>query len=284
TKGDVEDLDLLLVEATAAQSDDIQGSQACAVADNAAERDDVGLHTGHAADHGGPADADELVNGRGAANNGVVTDADMTAHDGVVRDDDMAAQRAVMRDVDHRHQQTVGAHRGDSLACHGAAMDRAVLPHLGPGADHAAGWLALVFQVLRRQPYGAERKQHHARFDTGMALHHHMRHEARSVLDHHIRANGAKGADMDTGPDLGRWMNIGCRVDNHLLLRMGHDDFGAGIHAIEVPFVWLRKRGAGRLWAGRCATNSMIVARCFERRPVTPCFTWNFGDFTAQGG
>src|SRR5580692_55935 len=160
-EGGVQLADLLLVEAAPLQADHVQPGQMRTIADDAAEWDHVGFDTRHAADHCRAADAYELMDCRRAADHRMIADADMPTHHRVVGDDDMVAQLAIMRDMRHRHDQAVGTNARGANAGRGAAMDGTVLADLRPRADLATRRLAVVFQVLRFQPNGAEGKQHH---------------------------------------------------------------------------------------------------------------------------
>ena len=158
-EGGSHDVDLRAVITAAAQADDVQPGEPGAVSHHAAERNHVGLDPGHPTDHGGAADADELVDRRGPADHGVVADLDMPAHHHVVGNNHPVADGAIMRHVHHRHQQAVRPHPGDAGAGDGAAVDGDVLAHHGAVAEFGAGRLAGVFQVLRRHADGAERIQ-----------------------------------------------------------------------------------------------------------------------------
>ncbi len=157
-EGNVQPMDRGFVEAAAAQADDVQRSEAGAVADNASERDHVPLDARDPADHRRPADANELMDRRRAADHGVLADADVPTHYGIVRYDDVVADLAIVRDVDDGHQHAVGAHAGHADAGRGATVDGAMLPHQGAWADLAAGGFVLVFHVLRGKANGAERE------------------------------------------------------------------------------------------------------------------------------
>ena len=160
----------------------------------------------------------------------------MAAHDGVVGDDDMIAQRAIMRDMRHRHQHAVGAHHGDALAGRGAAMNGAVLADLGARADHAAGWLALVFQVLRRQANRAERIQHHAGADAGVPVHHDMGDEIGPIPDDRVRTNRAERADLHANAKLRAGGNRRARMDADAggnLARSGIGNIDDCIHSVS---------------------------------------------------
>ncbi len=226
----VQQLDLGLVEATPLQADDIEPGQPGAVADHAAERDHVRLDPGYATDHGRAADPDILMDRRRSADHRMVGDRDMAAHHDIVGDDHVIAHGAVMRDMGHRHQQAVGAHPGDPLAGHRAAMDRAVLAHLGARADLAARRLAGIFQVLRREADGAERIQHHVRADPRVPVHDHMRHQLDAVIDRHVRADRAEGPDPDPHTQLGAACDHGGGMDDSTG-RPQRNRVGHGIHS-----------------------------------------------------
>ena len=64
------------------------------------------------------------------------------------------------------------------------------------------------FQILRRQPHGAERVQHHIGADICVAIDHHMRKQPHAGADFDIRA------DLAPGPDLGTGIDPGGRIDD----------------------------------------------------------------------
>src|SRR6185312_4925741 len=72
-------LDLLAREAAALHADDVEAGEPRPVAHHRAVGDDVALDAGHAADHCVLADADELMHGAEAAEDGIVADHDVTA-------------------------------------------------------------------------------------------------------------------------------------------------------------------------------------------------------------
>lgn len=64
-----------------------------------------------------------------AANDGVVTDADVPSKEGIVGDDHKVPEGAVVRDVRAAHEEATIAHARDAPAPFGARMDCGVLPH-----------------------------------------------------------------------------------------------------------------------------------------------------------
>src|SRR5215469_11827167 len=161
----VQQLHLRLVEATPLQADHIQAGQTGPIADDAAERDHVGLDAGHAANHGGATNTHELMDRSGPADHGMIGDRHVTTHHRIVGNDHMIADGAIMCDMRHRHQHAVAADTRNSLPGHRAAVDGTMLAHLRACTDLATRRLAGVFQVLRREAHGAEGIQYHVRTD-----------------------------------------------------------------------------------------------------------------------
>ena len=86
-------------EAAPLQADDIEAGERGAVAERDAEGDDVVLDAREAADEGVGADADELMRGGAAAENGEIADLAMAGQHHVVGEDDALADAAIMRDM-----------------------------------------------------------------------------------------------------------------------------------------------------------------------------------------
>ncbi len=214
------------------EADDVEAGEAGAIADHAAERNDVGLDAGDAADHRGTADTDILVKRGRPHDHRMVADADMATHHRVVRDDDVVAERAVVRDMCHRHQQAIGADPGDAVATDAGAMDGAVLAHLSAGADLATCRLVAVFEVLRRQADRAEGVEHDLGADARVAIDHDMRDELRAVLDDGVGTDGAVRADAHAGAEFGATLDDGGGVDGGAC-GVRHDQAGGGIHGTD---------------------------------------------------
>ena len=189
----MQQLDLRPVETASLQPDDIQPGQPRAVADYAAEWNDVGLHAGDPTDHRGTADTNVLMDRRRAADHRMVGDADMTAHHRVVGDDDVVAERAIVRDMRHRHQQAVRADRVTPLPPDGAAMDGAVLAHLGARTDLAARRLPRYFRSCGARPTVQNGYSTASGTDVCVAVDHDMRYQFGPILDHHVGTDRAVG-------------------------------------------------------------------------------------------
>ena len=84
-------------EAPALQADDIEASERGAIAERKAERDEVVLDARQPADERMRADANELMRGGAAAENGEIADLAMPGQHHVVGQDDALADAAIMR-------------------------------------------------------------------------------------------------------------------------------------------------------------------------------------------
>ena len=78
------------------EADEIESGERGAVAQRHAERDEVMLEPGEAADEGVRADADELVRRRAAADDGEIADLHVAGEHHVVGQDDALADSAVV--------------------------------------------------------------------------------------------------------------------------------------------------------------------------------------------
>src|SRR5260221_5091133 len=89
-------LDLVARETAALHADDVDAGQARPVAHHRAIGNDVALDPRHAADHRILTDADELMNRRKPADDGVVRNHDMPGERRIVRHHDVASHLAIM--------------------------------------------------------------------------------------------------------------------------------------------------------------------------------------------
>src|SRR5207302_6573917 len=146
--GAAQGLDVLATEAAAVHADDVEPTEAGAVAHDLAIGNDVALDTGHTANHRMLPDPHELVHRREAAQEGIILDDHMAGQSRVVRHDDMVANLAIMCDVGADHEQPVLANAGHHAAAFGAGIHRHVFADRVVTADHETRFLAAVFQIL----------------------------------------------------------------------------------------------------------------------------------------
>src|SRR5665213_1689603 len=215
-EGGAQRLDVLARIAAALHAHDVQPRQPGAVANHRAERNDVALDAGDAADHGIASDAHELMHRRKAAEDGVILDADVTGQRRVIGHDDMIADDAVMRDVRSHHEQAIIADPRDHAAARGAGVHGDVLADDVAAADLEARFLALVFQILRRVTDRSEGKDPRAVAHRGTAADGDMRHELDILAELDPWPHHAERADFDRG------RNFGARLDHGRRMNLGH--------------------------------------------------------------
>ena len=123
-------VDRLVREAAALQADDIEPGEAGAVAERKAKGNEVMLDAGETADERVGADANELMHGGAAAQNGEIADLAMAGQHHVVGENDALADAAIMRDVgvgqEHRPRpddRFRAAARGAGIHRHAFAND-----------------------------------------------------------------------------------------------------------------------------------------------------------------
>ena len=161
-------------------------------------------------------DADPLVDGAKAAENGMVLDGDMSGERGVVDENDVVADAAVMGDMSSDHDQATLADLGNEAAAFGARIHGDVFAHDGVGADHQPALLAAVLEVLRRQADAGKRKQLGPRSDLSAPVDDDMAFQRDAFGKRDIGADDTIGSDTDV---VGKCCR---RVDDRGRVDMGH--------------------------------------------------------------
>src|ERR1700722_10120834 len=92
-------MDRLVGKTPALEADDVEAGESRAVAERKAKRDEVVLDASETAAERVGADANELVNGGAAAQNGEIADLAMARQHHVVGQNNALANAAIMRDV-----------------------------------------------------------------------------------------------------------------------------------------------------------------------------------------
>ena len=209
-------LDLVARKTVALHADDVEALEPRPVAQDGAERDDVALDAGDAADHGVPPDADELMHRREAAEHGAVADRDVARERRVVRHDDVVAELAIVRDMDADHEQAAVADARDHAAALGAGIHGDVLADHVAAADDELRRLAAIFQILRLVPDRGEREYARAVADRGAPGDDDVRQKLDAVAQLDMLP------DMAERADLGRVRDARARLDDGRGMDFGH--------------------------------------------------------------
>src|SRR5919108_3037284 len=201
-------------EAEATHPHDIEPPDAGGVALGDHKGWDVFHDARRAADHGQIPDADKLVYGVMAGDEGTILHLDIARQPRIVDHNNIIAQTAIVRHMCIGHEKIMRPNAGDPVLF-GTAVDRHVLADAGMVADTQERALAAVFEVLRRPPQGSTDADVTVLADAGPALNHRMRTnncpcaKTRMLADHRV------WADADPFPKLSLRMDGGCGMDLH---------------------------------------------------------------------
>src|SRR5919109_1440809 len=138
-------------EAEATHPHDVEPPDAGGVALGDHKGWDVFHDARRAADHGQIPDADKLVYGAMAGDEGTILHLDIARQAGVVDHDDVVAQTAIVCHMGIGHEKRMRPDAGHPILF-GTAVDRHVLADAGMIADTQERALAAVFEILRRPP------------------------------------------------------------------------------------------------------------------------------------
>ena len=150
-------MDRLVRETPALQADDIEAGEPGAIAERKAKGNEVMLDASKTADKRVGADANELMSGGAAAQNGEIADLAMAGQHHVVGQNNALANAAIMRDVGVGQEHRARANDRFRAAARGAGIHRHAFANEAVLADHQADRLAAIFEVLRRMPDRGER-------------------------------------------------------------------------------------------------------------------------------
>ena len=171
------------------------------------------LDASETADESVGADANELVNGGAAAQNGEIADLAMASQHHVVGENNTLANAAIMRDVGVGQEHRARANDRFRAAARGAGVHRHAFANEAILTDREADRLAAIFEVLRRMPDRGEGKDRRARADRGVAGQSHMGDEPYAVAKLRLRSNMAKRPDLDARPEPGAVFDDSARMD-----------------------------------------------------------------------
>jgi hypothetical protein len=135
------------------------------------------------------------VHGAEGADGGEVFDRHVAGEGGGVGEDAAAADVGVVADVGGDHDETAGADRGHASPAFGSAGDGDVFADVVVVANLAAGGLAGVLQVLRRDADAGEGGDAVALAEGGVAVEDDVRDEGAAFAEDDVRADGAIGPD-----------------------------------------------------------------------------------------
>ena len=141
------------------EADDIEPGERGAVAERHAERNEVVLDAGEAADKGVRADADELMRRRSAAHDREVADLAMAREHHVVGQDDALAETAVVGDMGVGEEHAARADDRLRSAALRARVHRHAFADQAILADDEADRLAAILEVLRLVADRGERER-----------------------------------------------------------------------------------------------------------------------------
>jgi hypothetical protein len=156
----------------------------------------------HSAQKGVAADADELVNGGGAADDGVLAYMHVTGQHGVTRQYHPMLKSAIMGHMDRGHNQAIIADPRASSPAFGAAVDGGALSDGHPIAYDQRGLFTGVFHVLGVGADGGEGKHSALSTDDGIFINIDMAHDLsiRPNFDpgtnYGVRAYGGRLVDL----------------------------------------------------------------------------------------
>ena len=126
-------------EAAALQADDIEAGERGAIAERKPKGNEVVLDAGETADEGVRADANELMRGGAAAQNGEIADLAMAGQHHVVGQDDALADAAIMRDMGVGQEHRARANDRFRAAARGAGVHRHAFADEAVLADRQGG-------------------------------------------------------------------------------------------------------------------------------------------------
>jgi hypothetical protein len=115
-------------------------------------------------------DADELMNGSQAAQDGMVADRDVTALSRVVRENDIITDDAVMGDMGRHHKQAVIADSGHHAAAFGAGIHGDMFANTIVGTDNQFRRFIMILQILRGVAQGSEGIDYRSGTDTSSSV------------------------------------------------------------------------------------------------------------------
>src|ERR1039457_1748743 len=179
-----------------------------------------------------PADPAELVTSGDGADGRPIFDDGVPAEGDAIRENRVIADLHVVRDVGVRHDEVVVADRGHHAAAFRAAVNGNELADPVAMPDAGAGALALVLQILRRDPNGRVGIEHVVLTDGDRPFDEDVRHQASPRSDHGVRADHAVRPDFGSFVDRGGRVNEGRGVDRHQgWAAAGSEESSAGLSA-----------------------------------------------------
>ena len=171
------------------------------------------LDAGETADECVGADANELVSGGAAAQNGEITDVAMAGQHDVVGQNNALANATIMRDMGVGQEHRARANDCFRAAARGAGVHRHAFANEAVLADCEADRLAAIFEVLRRMPDRGERIDDRAGPDRGVASQAHVGDEPDAVAKLGLRSNMAERPDLDARPEPGAVFHDSARMN-----------------------------------------------------------------------
>jgi hypothetical protein len=196
------------------QTDDVKTAQFAAFTGYDAERNNVAVNAGHAADHRLTADADKLMNRTVSAQNSAVADTDMSADNRIVGHNHIVADHTVMRNMRVNHKHAVVANRRRKVLFRRSGMHGNVLSDNVALADNQLGlFLKFIAVILRTGSQNGSRKNNRSFADGRVAQNRHMSNQLNVFADFRLAADVAQRADFGAGGNLGTVFNNGGRMN-----------------------------------------------------------------------
>src|SRR5919109_2927042 len=199
-------------EAEATHPHDVEPPDAGGVALGDHKGWDVFHDARRTADHGQIPDADKLVYGVMAGDEGTILHLDIARQPRIVDHNNIIAQTAIVRHMCIGHEKIMRPNAGDPVLF-GTAVDRHVLADAGMVADTQERALAAVFEILRRPPQDRADADVTVLADARPPLNHRMRAddrpcaEAHMLADHGVRADADPICQLSLGVDGSRGMD-----------------------------------------------------------------------------
>jgi hypothetical protein len=153
------------------------------------------------------------MHGGQSANHGKIADAHMAAKSRVIGHDNSISNLAVMGNMAGHHEQPIIANPRFHAAAFGAWIhgymfaDRIIL------SDNQAGIFTMVFQILRRMPYGCKGENPSSFADCRLPFNDDMRMQNHVIAKNGMLSDNGVWSDPDIFSNGGFGMDDCCRVD-----------------------------------------------------------------------